>query len=409
MRLTEWINDSHGENEGLDILLQVIRLLRESGKGQGIISPALYDIDSSNNVTYIEPDTQPASLEGNIEELYRAFKAPEGVLTGSGDIKSSSAEKRDVFSLGLLLYYLLNKEICYVNRQTGSFVNPFSKSRRRNSDPSAAMAPDSMPTSLLMQRMTSYEPDSRPYLKDVLCILQSNVCKFAIIPENIQTGERYTQISRSFTSSESYKFVPEDEYVFNSATITPLSNEPLTIPFRLVFKQYILEVAYGCDGRWHNTQKKAEVRDIALISPQMAMSVPKSTAALHYCDTVYGIKSDALFCETDGYTYEMGFYEFNPENSANKEIDIVREGSIAVPERLEARILSILREREKTIYDLFCVAVYGNISAEVIKAVNDMVPEAIRIYQLSDEEILKGAAIYLRKNNTSKKEETHEV
>jgi hypothetical protein len=375
----------------------------------GIISPALYEVDRLNNVTFVGVvPTGDAS-----DELYRAFKAPETVTGNAADsdlsrsplsTQSDASQKRDVFSLGLLLYYLLNREVYLVNRQTGIF--PLIKSRKRPVDACAIMAEDSGAIPRLMQRMTAYEAELRPLLKEVLSVLHSNICRFSIISENMQTGERYTKITRSFTGSESYKFVPDKEYIYNSVTITPVSCEPLSVPFRLVHKQYILEVIYGGEGRWLNTERKVDTGSIQAVSREQARTVPKSTAALHFCDEVYLIKGDSLFIETDGYTYEMGLYEYRRDDEC-KQITLIRDGSIAVPERLEARILSILREREKAINDLYCVAVYsgqGELSAEVIKSLNDMLPEAIRIYQLSDDDILKGSAIYL-----SKEEITHEI
>jgi hypothetical protein len=405
MRLTEWITHPREENENLDILLQIVRLLRESGKGRGMISPALYDVDASNNVTFLDE----IELPEEVSELYRAFKAPEGAsLSAEDSVRgAAAAEKRDVFSLGLLLYYLLKREICYVNRQVSGFTGFFSKSRKKSIDTSAAMAEDSSAVPMLMQRMTSYEPDSRPYLKDVLCILQSNICKFGIIPQNVQTGERYGVITRSFTSSDSFKFVPESEFTAGIVTLAPVSCEPMLVPFRLVDKQYVLDVKYGSGGRWLNAEYKVDPGSIKMASHEEAAAVPKWSAALAFCNTVYLIKGDSLFIETDGFTYEMGFYEHDFLIPHNKKINIVRDGSIAVPERLEARVLSVLKEKDKTIFDLFCVAVYGSLNASVVKAINDMFPEAIRIYQLSEDDLLKGAAIHL--NNSPKGGATHEV
>jgi hypothetical protein len=187
-------------------------------------------------------------------------------------------------------------------------------------------------------------------------------------------------------------------------TLAPLSDETLLVPFRLVKKRYVLEVSYSGEGRWDYAKRKEGVESLlptVPISPALeaeAAKIPKSTAALHFCDAVYGVEGDALFCETDGYTYEMGFYEHCRERSRSgvtKAISIVKEGSIAVPERLEARILSILREGSKAVYDLFCVAVYGNLTPDAIKTINDAFPEAVRIYRLNDEDLLKGAALYL--------------
>jgi hypothetical protein len=404
MRLTEWINEFHEENENLDILLQIVLLLRDSGKGRGIISPALYEVDSFNNVKFTEPGGFP-------QEMYKEFAAPENVPANVEEWENSVWEKSDIFSLGLLMYYLLNRKICPVNRPVSMFTNPFSKSRRKNTDPCAAMAADSRPISMLMERMTSYDPGLRPNLKEVSSILSSDICRFGIIFENIQTGERYTQITRSFTGSAAYKFVPEKEYIINSVTIAPLSCEPLMIPFRLVEKQYVIQVVYGGDERWLDSHDWANSlsglpADLPLCDESLEQ-VHKATAALFFCDAVYGIKGNALFCETNGYSYEMGLYEH--KGDSHKQISVLRDGSIAVPERIEARALSILREVSKTIHDLYCVAVYGNLTADVIKAINDIFPQAIRIYKLDDEDLRKGAAIYLSKNIYPKQEVAHEV
>ncbi|MCL2036412.1 MAG: hypothetical protein FWG83_03385 [Oscillospiraceae bacterium] len=415
MRLTEWITVGREENEALDIVLQVVRLLRETGEGRGMISPALYEVDFANNVTFVGNDN-PIRYSEEFAELHESFRAPETAAhslnssnnsnstNNSGD--SSPAEKRDIFSLGLLMYYLLNREICSVDRQTSAFGNIFSRGWKKNTAPSAAMAEDSGVISVLMERMTAYNPESRPLLKEVLTVLGTNICKFGIVPVNVLTGERYAPINRSFAGNEVYKFTPEKEYVFNAATITPLSCQPMLIPFRLVQKQYILDVAYGAEGRWVHSEKSGNSENSSDKPPEESeAAVDKATAALYFCDNVYGLKGDSLFCETDGYTYEMGFYEYLRKDE-NKRISIVREGSIAVPERLEARILSILRERSKTINDLFCVAVYGNLNSQVIKAVNDMLPEAIHIYRLDDEALLKGARLYLESLESNAPEAT---
>ncbi|MCL1866122.1 MAG: hypothetical protein FWF82_01795 [Oscillospiraceae bacterium] len=425
MNLTEWINEFHEENESLDIFLQIVCLLRESGEGRGSISPALYEVDSLNNVTFTGKDRSFNESDESVNELFKAFKAPEMLSGNSAESEiakspksqrlsqSTILEKSDVFSLGLLLYYLLNREILPVNKHTGFFSNPFSKSRKKSLEFSAVMAENSNPSSLLMQRMTCYEPESRPYLKEVLSALSAGICKFSVVPVNVRTGERYPLISRSFSGSAMYKFVPEKEYTFAGVTISPESEAAVLVPFRLIQKQYILGVVYGGKERWQcpdNTRKKGEA---ASLLPEPALTedtegIPKSAAALLFCDTVYGIKGDSIFCETDGYTYEIGYYEHkspNHEQSVRKEIAMIREGSIAVPERLEARILSILRENEKTINDLFCVAVYsdygGSLSPDVVKAMNDMLPEAIRIYQLEDDDLLRGTALYLGHNTVS--------
>jgi hypothetical protein len=348
-----------------------------------------------------------------LNELFRVFKAPE-IVANTVEIDASAAEKRDVFSLGVLMYYLLNREICPVVRQTSAFPIPFAKSRKKNADPSAAMSVDSKPHSILMERMTSYEAAFRPSLKEVIHILSSGLCKFGILPENVQTGERYKEIVRSFAGNDNYKFTPEKEYVFNCVTVAPLSCEPMLIPFRLVKKQYVLEVAYGGEGRWHCVQAKKNAPSIEPAKRENAVGVPKLAAALHFCDAVYGIDGDTVFCDTDGYSYEIGLYEYSREDKENKRIKLVRDGNIAVPERLEARVLSLLREVGKSIHDLRIVVVYGNMTAAVVKAINDMFPEAIRIYRIDDDDILKGAALYLehleRKNSHSKKEElAHEV
>jgi predicted acetyltransferase len=251
-----------------------------------------------------------------------------------------------------------------------------------------------------MERMTDYEPDSRPSFKEIEYVLGANICRFEVLPVNVQTGEKYPAIVRNFTGSNVFKFKPETEYVYCLSTLSPLSTATMLIPFRLVKKQYVLELSYAAQGRWNNVTVKTAADDLQVGEPseeelEKLAQVPKMTAALKFCDVVYGIEGDTLFCETDGYTYEMGLYEYKWRDE-NRTIGIVREGEVAVPERLEARVLSILREVEKTITDLFCVVVYakqGEVSPAVIKAINDSFPEAIRIYQLGENDLKKGAIL----------------
>jgi len=163
MRLVEWVGDSSlssfdRENESLDIFLQIIRLLRESGKGQGIISPVLYDVDSANNVNIDDGWDNLSGSDG--ESLCREFKPPENEKS-----PGFSVEKGDVFSLGLLLYYLLEREVCKVDRPAFSAF-PF-KPRRKSLEISAVKARESKPIPMLMERMTSYEAEFRPSLKEV--------------------------------------------------------------------------------------------------------------------------------------------------------------------------------------------------------------------------------------------------
>lgn len=381
MRLAEWVSDTREENENIDIFLQITRLLHDAGKGRGTVSPAFYKVDSLNDVTFTE--------DGLPEYDY---SAPECYEEDGGSI-----EKSDVFSLGLLLHFILYQKPCPVNRVT---EKSFFKPRRKNVEGSAFKAEDSKLLPRLIERMTSYNPESRPSLKEILSVIYSNyTCRFGIIRENVLTKERYIEIVRCFSERKQYIFVPEKEYTVDMVTIAPISTEPMTIPFRLVKKQYILPVSYNVNGRWSRAEKKenaAQIEELPIAAKNETERVHKATAALYFCDAVYGIEGDALFCESDGYSYKMGFYEhkgFNYQNA--KEISIVKEGEIAVPERIEARILSILREKGKAVYDLFCVAVYGRQNPVVIKTINDLFPDAIRIYRLSDEDILKGASLYL--------------
>ncbi|MCL1789077.1 MAG: hypothetical protein FWG33_01835 [Oscillospiraceae bacterium] len=396
MRLAEWVCETREENENLDIFLQVTRLLLSPRKGSGTFSPAFYEVDANNNVTFVEAKSFSEL------ELPERFRAPE--IENSVIGISEISEKSNVFSLGLLLYFLLHQKLCPVNRGTSSSGKSFLKSRKKNVDTSAFMANDSNQVSLLMERMTSYNPESRPFLKEVLSYIYSNnMCKFGIIRENILSKEHYIEIVRCFSERDIYSYIPEKEYIVDLVTIVPLTCEPMLIPFRLVKKQYILPVDYGSGGRWHCVKKKADavqIEDLPVIEKEAAEGVHKAIAALHFCDAVYGVEGHALFCETDGYSYEMGFYEHFYGNK-KKEISIFKEGEVAVPQRLEARILSILREGSKAVYDLFCVAVYGKQNPATIKTINDLFPEAVRIYHLDDDDILKGASLYLNQKKKS--------
>ncbi|MCL1831817.1 MAG: hypothetical protein FWG45_02765 [Oscillospiraceae bacterium] len=425
MKLADWVSETRTESERLDIFWQIVRLL-ENGKGRGYVSPTLYEVNDANDVTYVGLPQD----ERKYDEFCKAFAAPE-LPDGA-----KPTDKSDVFSAGMLLCFILENETPKVIRTVSQ--NPFRKARRFN-DGSVVRAKDSKAISLLMERMTSYDPTPRPTLRQVTESLNDNICKFGIILENELSQECHKEITRSFASCESYKFIPENEYVINWVTVAPLSVEPILIPFRLIKKQYKLKVAYSSEGRWSNAVKKstqevsaksevafvrADIDDSlvakesdepnlsnfkyspetlkAARTAQSALTIPRTTAALCYCDAVYGVDGDALFCESDGYTYEMGFYEYKRRDN-NKTISIVREGSIAVPERLEARILSILREAEKAVYDMFCVGVYGNLSPDVIKTLNDTFPEAVRIYRLSDDDLLEGEALYRERQSAEQR------
>ncbi|MCL1881430.1 MAG: protein kinase [Oscillospiraceae bacterium] len=399
MKLIEWVNESRSENEKLDIFWQIVRLLNDSGKGAGFISPILYEVNDENDVTYVGYPTNEHENAQELSSFHKNFRAPELPEEGG-----KPTEKSDIFSLGLLMWYLTYGEVPTVTRTVSQ--NPFRKVKRLG-EGTVVRAEDSKPISLLMERMTSYESAPRPTMKHILDELNSNICKFGILLVNDLSGECHQEIKRSFASSESYVFIPDEEYVVNCVTLAPISREKFVIPFRLVKKQYTLKVAYASVGRWNNAVKKErtpllESLEILgehgkLENSKSGAKVPKSIAALHYCDAVYGVDGDALFCETDGYTYDMGFYEHTVDNimSSNKKISISKEGSVAIPERLEARILSLLREVNKAVYDMFCVGVYGELTPEVVKTFNDTFPEAVRIYCLTDEDLLKGAALYL--------------
>ena len=395
MRLTDWVSETREENENLDIFLQIVRLLRESKKGQGAISPAFYEVDAANNVTFIEATT------------FGEFEAPEDFAAPEAGSKNSGvSEKRDVFSLGLLLYFLTTQKLCQVDRSVFG-GRSFWKSRKKFAEGSAFVAEDSKRLPKLIERMTRYKPEARPSLREILSILQTeNTCKFGIVRENVLTKERYIEIVRYFSEMDVYKYIPEKEYVVDLVTIVPLSLEPLLIPFRLIKKQYILPVAYGGTGRWQQVERKASAPDFETQSRltsndiEQAQEVDRAVAALYFCDAVYGVEGHALFCETDGYSYEMGLYE-HLNDGEDKKITITKEGEIAVPERIEARILSILREGSKAVYDLFCVAVYGKQNPAAIKTINDLFPEAVRIYNLSDEDLLRGALLYLESKKES--------
>ncbi|MCL1904222.1 MAG: hypothetical protein FWF94_07385 [Oscillospiraceae bacterium] len=403
MRLAEWVCASREENENLDIFLQVARLLLSSQKGSGTFSPAFYEIDTDNNVTFVE------AKSFNECELPERFRAPEIVNSVSGI--SGISEKSNVFSLGLLLHFLLYQKLCPVNRGNFTSGKTFLKPRKKNVEASAYMSNDSGPLSLLMERMTFYKPESRPTVNEVMSYIYGNyVCRFGIVRENVLSKEHYTEIVRCFSERDVYSYTPEKEYTVDLVTIAPLSREPMLIPFRLVKKQYILPVAYGSDGRWHCAEKKADAvqfENLPIVERDAAERVHRATAALHFCDAVYGVEGHALFCETDGYSYEMGLYEHFYGNK-NKQISIFKEGEVVVPERLEARILSILREGSKAVYDLFCVAVYGKENPAAIKTINNLFPEAVRIYHLNDDDILKGASLYLNKSSSiSEKNAVH--
>ncbi|MDR0197903.1 MAG: hypothetical protein LBI36_06785, partial [Oscillospiraceae bacterium] len=161
MKLIEWIEEQHEENEILDVFWQVARLLRD-GKGQGVISPALYEVDLSNNVVFAEDES---ALSGSDPD----FRAPEG---------GKASEKSDVFVLGMLLYLLLNKKTYYRSKNVSSAL--LLKARRRNFDFSIIKAEDGRPVSLLMEKMTLVDAESRPSLKDIMSVLSGYVCRFSV-------------------------------------------------------------------------------------------------------------------------------------------------------------------------------------------------------------------------------------
>ncbi|MCL2070720.1 MAG: hypothetical protein FWH07_00605 [Oscillospiraceae bacterium] len=398
MRLAEWVFEPHEENESLDIFLQIVRLLHDLGKGAGTVSPAFYEIDDDNDVTFVD-----SKSFGEFESP-EDYSAPESANKNVG----GNGEKRDVFSLGILLHFILYQKLCPIDRNVAFTGKSFLKSRKKVIETSAIKADDSKQASLLMERMSSYNPESRPTLKEILAVLQSNMCRFGIVRENVLSKERYTEIIRCFSERDSYRYTPEKEYTVDLVTIAPLSCEPLLIPFRLVKKQYILPVAYGSEGRWHCAEKKSDAPDFEdFASPANHESasdlagVHKATAALYFCDAVYGIEGHTLFCETDGYAYQMGLYVHSYGNES-KVISIFKGGEVVVPERLEARILSILRAGSKAVYDLFCFVLYGKSNPAVIKTINDLFPEAVRIYHLDDNDILKGASLYLNSQGNKK-------
>jgi hypothetical protein len=409
MRLIDWVCETRSEDEKLDIFWQVVCLLQEFGKGQGTISPALYHVDENNDVTYVGV---PAVAHANEpihmleryfehEDFHVAFRAPESGLAGV------CAEKADVFSLGMLMCYLFlesNHEgvRCELPKVKRAIVlNPFRRTKRY-SDGTAVPARDSTAISLLMERMTFYDPELRPTVKQVMAELNSKMCKFGIILQNELSGEWHKEIVRSFALSESYIFTPDKEYVVHGVTLAPISREPLKIPFRLLKKQYAVSVAYACEGRWSNAVKKrvvfwenADEHELRARGSS-GLSIPKSTAALYYCDEVYGIDGDALFCESDGFTYEIGYYKHMQDNdSGGKQINLLRAGNIGAPEILLARFQSIFRDIRRTAQEMYCVAAYGNLCPGTIKTLNDAFPEGVRIYRLSDDDLLKGEELYL--------------
>ncbi|MCL2634783.1 MAG: hypothetical protein FWD34_09760 [Oscillospiraceae bacterium] len=371
MKLTEWLNQPHEENEILDIFLQITRLLRDSGKGQGRVSPALYEVDQANNVIYLET--------ANADDFIY-FKAPEG--------NGKLIEKSDVFSLGMLLYFLLNNETYYQSK--GIAINSITKPRRRNADITVIKASDNRPISLLMERMTAGEPEKRPFIKDVLSVLSNNVCRFSVFLKNERTGEIFSEVSRSFTGSMSYKFTPEPEYFINKVTLKPSTPKPLLIPFRLVRKNYELDMVYGKEGRWSFATRKPDAPSVPPANQEMLDEVNRATAALYYINAVYTGTGNALLCETDGFSFELSYAASAIENY----IEFNMTGRLSAPERIDARILSLLKQANGSLSDIKRVAIYGNLPPQMIKAINDLFPEDVYIYELSQEEILKGAVIF---------------
>ncbi|MDR0221973.1 MAG: hypothetical protein LBI38_00325 [Oscillospiraceae bacterium] len=386
MKLTEWVRERREENEILDVFLQITRLLSD-GKGQGAVSPALYEVDELNNVLFNGNETDlpnPAS----------DFRAPENGRNG---------EKSDVFSLGMLLYLLLNKETYYQSRNVSPAL--LLKARRRSPGFSMIKSEDGRPVSLLMEKMTSVDADERPSLKDILAVLSGYVCRFSVLPQNIQTGEVFGEITRSFTGSQSYKFMPESRYVIDGVTLAPVSQTPLLIPFRLVRKQYALEVVYAKEGRWSYAVKKPDAPEVPPASEEAFSIVPKATAALYYCDAFYGARDSTLLCGTDGYSFELGYSE-----GGGKNVKISREGTLVAPERIGTRILSMLKQTGKAPGEISRVAVYGygvfpakganaaKVMPAVTKTINDIFPEDVNICSLSGEDILRGAALYISDN-----------
>jgi len=369
MKLTDWLKQPREDNELLDVFLQITRLLKDGGDGAGFISPALYDVDNANNVSYLS--------EGVFSQAHADYRSPEAGKAG---------EKSDVFSLGMLLFYLLNGQTYY--EKIGVSANAMLKSRRKNTDMSVIKAADNSTASLLMERMTSPSPESRPSLKDVLSALNSGVCRFSVCPKNVRTGEIYGEITRSFTGSADYKFKPESVYIFNSVTLAPISTAPLLIPFRLVKKQYALEVSYAKEGRWSFATKKPDAPTVPPASPKDASKVPNLRAALCYCDVMYDEMETVLLCGTDGVSFELGFAE-------NGVLTVSKNGELSSPERIEARILSLMKQAGRPMSDIVKIAVYGELPPAIIRTINDIFPEEVGIYELTNDDILKGAALYL--------------
>ncbi|MDR0197254.1 MAG: hypothetical protein LBI36_03440, partial [Oscillospiraceae bacterium] len=170
-------------------------------------------------------------------------------------------------------------------------------------------------------------------------------------------------------------------------------------------KQYALEVVYAKEGRWSYAVKKPDAPAVAPASEEDVAIVPKSAAALYYCDAFYEGGGDALLCGTDGYSFELGY-----SGESGKTVKITREGTLAAPERIGARILSVLKQAGKTPGEISRVAVYGcgvfparganaaKVMPSVIKAINDIFPEEVNIYDLSANDILTGAALYMDAN-----------
>ncbi|MCL2754747.1 MAG: hypothetical protein FWD35_03385 [Oscillospiraceae bacterium] len=330
MELPQWVLYERSQDEKLDVFWQIVLFVREQLQS-GILPelfPKLFAADENNDIRFVGNDsvgTAPAKFD---------------------------LEKEAVFSLGLLLNWLL--EGGTPPQPNVSHGNRGSRLRKsKYPDGSAVRAKDSGAISLLTERMTAYDPAARPAIKIVVETLNAGICKFSIVLENELSGQIHTEITRSFSASESFKFIPESGYNVGGVSLRSAAVEPLRIPFRLVKKEYVLKVRYGANGRW-------------------GRDVPEE------------FEGDTLFCKTDGYSYEMSFYDYE-----RGEITLTRQGQIAVPERLEARINSLLREAGRTPANLFCVGVSGlnrsETCSEAITAINDAFPESVKIYYLSNQ------------------------
>jgi len=158
----------------------------------------------------------------------------------------------------------------------------------------------------------------------------------------------------------------------------------------LIKKQYALEVAYAKEGRWSFASKKPDAPSVPPASGLDAAKVPKLRAALCFCDVMYEEMDTALLCGTDGVSFELGFAERGV-------LTVSKTGVLSAPERIEARILSLMKQAGRPMSDITKIAVYGELSPAVIRTINDIFPEEVGIYELNGDDILKGAALYLAK------------